>query len=131
VARDAAEIVAFDADYRHTAVVLACPRCGARHTERLPAVMMVSKPVCPACGYADRLEPAAIAAAAARLLPCLDVARMQGVNRLVAAWIARWLAVPAVREVLAWGGVELATGAALDLFPLLLPAAFAARREDA
>ena len=131
MARDAAEIVAFDADYRDTIVTLACPSCGARHGERLSAVMMVSRPTCPACGHADRLEPAAIAAAATRLLPCLDVPHMRAVNRLVAETIARWIAVPEVRELLAWGDVELAAGAALDLFPLLLPEAFAARRDDA
>lgn len=131
MARDAREIVAFDAEYRETIVMLSCPACGTRHAERLPTVMMVSQPVCPACGHSDRLEPAAIAAAAARLLPCLDVPRVRAVNRLVADAIARWSAAPEVRELLAWGGVELASGAALDLVPLLLPEAFAARGDDA
>jgi predicted RNA-binding Zn-ribbon protein involved in translation (DUF1610 family) len=130
MARDAREIVGFDADYRDTIVTLACPACGAEHAERLPAVMMVSRPVCPACGHADRLEPAAIAAAAARLLPCLDVPRMRAVNRLVADAVNRWIATPEVRELVSWSGVELASGAALDLVPLLLPEAFAARRDD-
>jgi hypothetical protein len=120
VPRAEQEIVAFDFEYRDALLTLACPACDGRHTERLPSLMMVSRPVCPACGHAERLEPAAVAAAAARLLPALDLAAGWAVDARLAALVRGWRELPEIAELLDYGGVELGAGASLDLVPLLL-----------
>jgi predicted RNA-binding Zn-ribbon protein involved in translation (DUF1610 family) len=128
MSRRADEIVEIDFDYRDTLLTLACPACGARQVERLPSVMMVVEPRCTACGHVERLEPAAVAAASARLLPAFDLAGFHALDGEVAALVRGWTEVPGVGELLDYGGVALGD-AALDLVPPVLRAVLTARRE--
>jgi hypothetical protein len=120
MARRAEEVVAIGFDYRDHLVTIACPACAARHEVRVPAVMMVVDSACPRCGRADRLEPAELAAACARLLPVLDPPAIDAADAAVAALVRGWATLPEVAPLLDHAGVDLGAGAALKLVPLVL-----------
>jgi len=128
--RSEQEIVDIGFDYRSLRLTLACPRCAAPHTETIPSVIMVVRPRCPGCGYEAPLEPDAIAAACARLMPPMANDDAEALDVAAAALVRRWPAAVEGDALLTHAGVDLGAGAAFALMPVVLLGYLAAVRAE-
>jgi hypothetical protein len=109
-------------------LALRCAGCGAEWEEALPSWLCSLPVVCGGCGSAARIEPEALAAAAARYDPPLTTPVADALDAGVTRLVAEWHGAPALADGLRVAGVNLGAAAELALFPVVLDAVVRAYR---